>query len=130
MKVRDAGETGIVEVDDIGEILSEGKFKQIDDALKSYGFRKVTLNLSEIDDNDDITIDYDGGSFSYQLPFTINLKKTCEQIENIISHDEEIIRLDNMTISQSGLIEGHDLDDYEIALDTFMEILPKLRRNI
>ena len=31
---------------------------------------------------------------------------------------------------QSGLIEGHDLDDYEIALDTFMEILPKLRRNI
>lgn len=130
VKVRDVGETGIVEVDDIGEILSEGKFKQIDDALKSYGFRKVTLNLSEIDDNDDITIDYDGGSFSYQLPFTINLKKTCEQIENIISHDEEIIRLDNMTISQSGLIEGHDLDDYEIALDTFMEILPKLRRNI
>ena len=130
VKVRDAGETGIVEVDDIGEILSEGKFKQIDDALKSYGFRKVTLNLSQIDDNEYIAIDYAEGSYSYQLPFTINLEDTKKQIENIISHDEEIIRLDNMTISQSGLIEGHDLDDYEIALDTFMEILPKLRRNI
>lgn len=130
VKVRDFGEIGIVEVDDINEILSEDKFKQIDDALKSFGFGKVTLNLSQIDDNDDIIIDLEEGSFSYQLPFTIDIESTKMQMENIISHDEENIRLDNIAIHGNGLIEGHDFDSYETALDTFMEVLQRLRRNI
>jgi uncharacterized protein len=130
VKVRDFGETGIVEVDDIGEILSDDKFKQIDDALKAQGFKKVALNLSQIDDNEDIVIDLVEGRFSYQLPFTINLENTKKQIGNIISYDGERIELDNMTIFENGLIEGHDFDDYDTALDTFMEVLKRLRRNI
>ena len=130
VKVRDLGQTGIVEVDDISEILSDNKFKRINDALKAQGFKKVALNLSQIDDNEHIVIDYGKGSFSYQLPFTINLDNTEKQIENIISHDEEKIELDKITVSENGLIEGRDFDDYETALDAFMGLLPKLRRNI
>lgn len=130
VKVRDLGEIGIVEVDKIDAILSEGKFKQINDALKAYGFGKVCLNLSQIDDNEDINIDYDGGSYSYQLPFTINLEDTEKQIENVISYDGEKIELDKIIIFEDGLIEGHDFDDYENARDAFMDILSKLRRNI
>ena len=130
MKVRDLEELGIIEVDNIDEILSDDKFKQINDALKSQGFKKVALNLSQIDDNEYIAIDYAEGSYSYQLPFTINLEDTKKQIENIISYDEEKIELDNITIFENGLIEGHDFENYDIALDAFMDTLQQLRRNI
>lgn len=130
VKVRDFDEYCIVEVDDVSEILKDDKFKCIDDELKHQGFGKVVLNLSQIDDNERIVIDHGEGSFSYQLPFTINIERTESQIENIISYDGEKIQLDNITIHENGLIEGNDLDNYEIALDTFMDVLPKLRRNV
>ena len=53
-----------------------------------------------------------------------------KQIENIISYDEEKIELDNITIFENGLIEGHDFENYDIALDAFMDTLQQLRRNI
>lgn len=130
VKVRDLGETAIVEVDNINEIFQDNKFNQINDELKKHKFGKVTLNLSQIDDDEYINIDYTDGSFSYKLPFTINLEHTKKQIENIISYDEEKIKLDKITIFENGLIKGHDFENYELALDTFMETLPKLRRNI
>lgn len=130
VKVRDFGEIGIVEVDNVNEILDDNKFIDINDELKKQGFLKVALNLSQIDDNGYINIDYDGESFSYQLPFSINLDETKKQIENIIFDDEDKIELDKITIFKNGLIKGHDFNNYELALNTFMEILPKLRRNI
>jgi uncharacterized protein len=130
VKVRDFGKLGIVEVDKIDEILSEDKFKRINDALKAYGFEKVCLNLSQIDDNDDIIIDYGEGCYSYQLPFTINLEDTEKQMENVISYDEEKIELDKSIIFEDGLIEGHDFENYEDARDAFMDILTKIRRDI
>ena len=130
VKVRDNGKFGIVEVDNLNEVLSNNKYNQINDELKRQGFRKVALNLSPIDDDEFISINYSKGSFSYQLPFTINLENTREQLDEIKSETSEKIRLEKITIHESGLIEGHDLKNHETALDTFMEILPKLRRNI
>ena len=130
VKVRDFGETGIVEVDKIDEILSQDKFKQINDTLKAQGFEKVCLNLSPIDDNEYITIDYAEGSFSYSLPFSIDIESTKNQMENIISYDEEKIKLYNITVHEDGLIEGHDLEDHDKALDCFMDTLQKIRRKI
>ncbi len=130
VKVRDLGEIGIVEVDKISEILSEDKFKQINDELKHQGFDKVVLNLSQIDDNEYLSIDYENETFSYQLPFTINIENTKKQLTEINSESGEKICLDNITIHENGLIEGHGLETYDVALDALMEILPKLRRNI
>ena len=130
VKVRDLGDIGIVEVDEIKEILREDKFKQIDDELKAKGFNKVVLNLSQIDDNEYIRIDYENESFSYQLPFTINLENTKKQLTEIDYESSEKIQSGKITIFESGLIKGNDLETYDIALDSFMEILPKLRRNI
>lgn len=131
VKVRDLGDSCICEVDKINEILTDDKFKQINDELKGRGFKKVTLNLSQIDDNEYISIDYNEGSFSFQLPFTLNIEKTKKQLENSIKSESlEKIEHDNMTIFENGLITGTDYETYEDALDAFMEILPKLRRNI
>ena len=131
VKVRDNGEVGIIEVDNIGEILRDGKYNEINDALKGQGFRKVALNLSQIDDNEDIVLDYEMGSFSYRLPFTINLENTMSEIKSkIINETKNKIELENIAISQNGLVEGNDFKTYEDALNAFMNILPKLRRNI
>ena len=130
VKVRDFGEVGIVEVDSINELLSEDKFINIDNELKSKGFKKVALNLSQIDDDEYIDIDYHEGSFSYQLPFTIDLENTKKQLDNVIFENEEKIEVEKMEIFESGAIKGHDLESHETALDTFMEILQKIRRNV
>ena len=130
VKVRDLGELGIIEVDNINELLNEDKFININDELKSKGFKKVALNLSQIDDDEYIEINYSQDSFSYQLPFTINLENTKKQLKEIIFSSEEKIEVENIEIFENGLIKGHDLESYELALNTFMEILPKLRRNI
>ncbi len=130
VKVRDFGELGIIEVDNIDEIFYEDAYIHIDANLKCQGFEKLALNLTEIDDNEYIEMTPDGNSFSYQLPYTINLEDTKKQLENIIFEDAEKIRLENMEIFENGFVRCHDLETYEIALDEFMEILPKLRRNI
>lgn len=131
VKVRDFDSYCIVEVDNLNEIIKDDKFKRINDELKAIGFEKVALNLSQIDDDEYIIIDYDDCSFSYQLPFTVNMENTKSHLEDeIITHDEKKIELKDLTIYANGLINGNNCETYEDALDAFMEILPKLRRNI
>ena len=129
VKVRDFGRYCMVEVDSIDEIVKDNRFNSINDELKRQGFEKVTLNLSQIDDDEFISIDYENGSFSYRLPFTVNIKNTKSQLESISSSKEKI-QLEHMTIFENGLIKGKDFETYEDALDAFMEILPKIRRRV
>ena len=131
VKVRDLNPNCIVEVDDINKLIQHNKYIQINDQLKRQGFKKVALNLSPIDDNDDVTIDYMEGSFSHKLPYTINLKNTKKQIKTHITNETtDKIEINNITIYENGLIKGYDFNNYDEAIDTFMEILPMLRRNI
>lgn len=130
-KVRALDGIGIIEVDDINEIIQEDKYKQINDELKGQGFNKVALNLAQIDDNEYIKLDYNDDSFSYQLPFAINIEDTLKEVtSDVISKSSEKIELENITIFKTGLIKGHDLESYEIALNIFMETLTKIRREI
>ena len=130
VKVRDLGQLAIVEVDDIDELLSKDKFININDELKSKGFEKVALNLSQIDDDEYIDIDYSNDSFSYQLPFTINLENTKKQIEETVFETPRKIEVENLEIFENGLIKGHNFESHEHALNRFIEILPKIRRNV
>ena len=130
VKVRYFEEIGICEVDDINEITSDNKFKQINDEIKHQGFKKIALNLSPIQDNDMITLDYAEGRFAYQLPYTINLEKTKSVLESVDEITESELKIDNITISRNGLIKGKNFKNYESALDKFMETLSKIRRNI
>ncbi|MBQ2636966.1 MAG: 7-cyano-7-deazaguanine synthase [Methanobrevibacter sp.] len=131
VKVRDLEKYSIVEVDNLDEILKDNKFKLINYEFKKQGFKNIALNLSELDDDEFIPIDYKDNSFSYQLPYTINIENTMLQLESeIISHSKENITVENIEISENGLVKGSNFETYEDALDAFMEILPKLRRNI
>lgn len=130
VKVRDLRELALLEVDDVNKVIAGDKFNDINDALKGHGFKKVALNLTSIDDDEYIKLDYNDGSFSYQLPFGINLENTKKQLTDIINENEEKIELENITIHKGGLIEGHDLKSYDEALNRFMDALSKLRREV
>ena len=103
----------------------------IKDKLKSIGFKKVALNLSEIDDDENITIDYSKGAFEYQLPYTIDIENTKNQLKDkSISSDSKKILIENQEIHENGLIKGSNFKSKEECLDKFMELLPDIRRNV
>lgn len=131
VKVRNNNGLALCEVDDLNKILNENTLKQIKDKLKSIGFKKVALNLSEIDDNENITIDYSKGAFEYQLPYTIDIENTKNQLKDkAISSDSKKILIENQEIHENGLIKGSDFKSKEECLDKFMELLPDIRRNV
>ena len=131
VKVRDLGKFGICEVDNIDELITKPKFNEINDGLKSIGFRKVALNLSPIDDDEYIAIDYNEGSFEYQLPFSINIENSKKILNDEIKFsNKNKIKIPNITIYENGLIKGNNFKNYDDALYAFMDTLPKLRRNI
>lgn len=131
VKVRDLGKYAIVEVDNLDELLKDERYIKINEELTKSGFKRIAVNLSELDDDEFIQIEYENNSFSYQLPFTINLENTKKNLKNeIVSESSEKLELEKITILQNGLIKGHDLKTYELALNMFMDVLPKLRRNI
>ena len=103
----------------------------IKDKLKSIGFKKVALNLSEIDDDESITIDYSKGAFEYQLPYTIDIENTKNQLKDkSISSDSKKILIENQEIHENGLIKGSNFKSKEECLDKFMELLQDIRRNV
>ena len=86
----------------------------IKDKLKSIGFKKVALNLSEIDDDENITIDYSKGAFEYQLPYTIDIENTKNQLKDkSISSDSKKILIENQEIHENGLIKGSNFKSKE-----------------
>ena len=94
-------------------------------------FKKVALNLSEIDDDESITIDYSKGAFEYQLPYTIDIENTKNQLKDkSISSDSKKILIENQEIHENGLIKGSNFKSKEECLDKFMELLPDIRRNV
>ena len=131
VKVRNNNGLALCEVDDLNKILNENTLKQIKDKLKSIGFKKVALNLSEIDDDENITIDYSKGAFEYQLPYTIDIENTKNQLKDkSISSDSKKILIENQEIYENGLIKGSNFKSKEECLDKFMELLPDIRRNV
>ncbi len=117
VKVREKYPKCIVEVDNIAELCKDNNIKSINSQLKSNGYEEVLLKLEEIQDNDEIVIDYSQNQFEYQLPYEINM-------------EESRIDSKNIKITEKGLVTGINLNSYNEAITEFMNILPKIRRKI
>ena len=131
VKVRDFNELSVCELDSFSKIMNDKSLNEINDQLKLLGYKKVCLNLSPLDDDEDIKLDYENNAFQYQLPFSINIENTKNQLEkNIILKNPEKIQLEKIVINKNGLIEGNNFKNYTEALTEFMDILTKIRRNI
>ncbi len=131
VKVRDLDDICICEVNNLNGIFKDNKYSIINNELKKQGFKKVAVNLAQLDDDEYIVINYDNNSFSYNLPYTINLKNTKKILKDeIVSESKDKIKLKNIIINENGLITGNNFITYDDALYAFMDTLPKLRRNI
>ena len=131
VKVRDFNEISVCEVNDYSKLMNENSFNEIDNQVKTIGYKKVCLNLSALDDDEDITLDYENDQFQYQLPYTINIENTKNELtKETCSENSEKIELEKITINKNGLIEGHNFKNYGEALFEFMAILPQIRRNV
>ena len=131
VKVRNNNGLALCEVDNLNKISNENTLKEINAKLKLIGFKKVALNLSKIDDDESIAVDYSEGSFEYQLPYTINIENTKNQLKDkVISSDSKKIAVKNQIIYENGLIKGNNFQSEEECLNKFMELLPDIRRNV
>ncbi|MDO5848222.1 MAG: ATP-binding protein [Methanobrevibacter sp.] len=117
VKVRENSSTATVEVDSIENLIDNDKLGLITTYLKGKGYEKVLLNLTEIESDEDIHIEFSNNEFSYMLPYGIDLEKTFIDDENI-------------DVYENGLIVGRNFESYDSALNSFMDILPMIRRQI
>jgi uncharacterized protein len=58
------------------------------------------------------------------------LKIQKKQIEETVFETPRKIEVENLEIFENGLIKGHNFESHEHALNRFIEILPKIRRNV
>ena len=116
-KVREFESMHIVEVDNFEDILNENTLKSIYEKLKEAGCKKVCLNISKIDDDEEIILDYKNNNFIYKLPYNIDMDKT--KIKN-----------EKINVKEDGMIIGNGFNSYEEALEEFMNILPAIRRTV
>ncbi|WP_409199790.1 TIGR00268 family protein [Methanobrevibacter sp. DSM 116169] len=123
VKVRLKNKLAICEVDNFTYFLDKNVRNKIIDYLNSLGFQKVYLNLREIQDNEKIFIDCfeDGNyySFTYHLPYEINLNETLKILKN-----------NKIVISENGEITGRKFKSKKEAKEVFLSVLPLLRRKI
>ena len=117
VKVRSLPSMHLIEVDDFNDILDENKLNSIYDQLKELGCNKVCLNITKIDDDEEIILDYENNGFVYKLPYEIDLEKT--ELAN-----------KRIEIKSDGTVIGKDFNSYNEALEEFMEVLPTIRRTV
>lgn len=145
VKVRDKGDdVAEIEIDDLNSILDLSKINLIINELKAVNFKKVLLNIDYEKVEKDLVVykpckDVEGKVMvENQLPYTINLENTCPQLEclgNVKYSDKiNVAMLNykdmNISIFGNGKIVIRQADNVDDAKDTFIKVLPLIRRNL
>jgi uncharacterized protein len=145
VRVRDQEDMAILEVENIEKLLNLGVLNHLESELKAVGFKRVTLDISGHGDTKRELVVYkpckDEANkimFETELPYTINIKQTCSELEKIgsvkCSVEMGIAMLEsggrNVTVFKTGKIVARKVADQEDAELLLIEVLPKIRRNI
>jgi pyridinium-3,5-biscarboxylic acid mononucleotide sulfurtransferase len=145
IRVRDQDGVALIELGNIDKILNTGILNHIDSELKAVGFKRVTLDIGGYGDSKKDIVVYKPCKdekhkimFETELPYTINIERTCEQLENLgivkCSVDMGIAMLEiekrNITIFKTGKIVARRVVDKDDAENLLVKVLPSIRRNI
>ncbi|ADZ10448.1 Conserved hypothetical protein CHP00268 [Methanobacterium lacus] len=145
VRVRDQEDMAILEVENIEKLLNLGVLNHLDSELKAVGFKRVTLDISGHGDTKKELVVYkpckDEANkimFETELPYSINIKQTCAELETIgtvkCSVEMGIAMLEsdgrNVTVFKNGKLVARKVADQEDAEQLLIEVLPKIRRNI
>ena len=145
VKVRDRGEdVAEIEIDSLDSIMNLSKINLITNELKSVNFKKILLNIDYEKVEKELVVykpckDVEGKVMvEKQLPYNINLKKTffeLKQLGNARYSDKinvAMLNYENMNISifGNGKIVIRQADDINEAKNTFIKLLPLIRREL
>jgi len=145
VRVRDQEDMAILEVDNLEKLLNLGVLNHLDSELKAVGFKRVTLDIDGHDNSKKELVVYkpckDEANkimFETELPYSINIKQTCSELEKIgtvkCSVEMGIAMLEsdgrNVTVFKNGKLVARKVVDQEDAEQLLVQVLPRIRRNI
>ncbi|MBM4241407.1 MAG: ATP-dependent sacrificial sulfur transferase LarE [Euryarchaeota archaeon] len=145
VRVRDDKDIARIEVGDLKKVLNKGTLDHIDSELKAVGFKRVTLDIGGYaDQKKDLVIykpckdEQDKIMFETELPYEINIKDTCEELQKLgdvkCSEKMGIVMLEisnrNVTIFKTGKIVARRVIDKNDAQELLIDVLPHIRRII
>ncbi|MBI5681449.1 MAG: ATP-dependent sacrificial sulfur transferase LarE [Methanobacterium sp.] len=145
VRVRDENGIARIEVDDVAKLLNMGVLNHINSELKAVGFRRVALDITGYGEPEKDLVIYkpckDEANkimFETELPYEVDIKNTCIQLENLGSpkcSDEmglTMLEVDgkNVTIFRSGKVVARRVRDKEDAEALLIEVLPLIRRKL
>ncbi|MDR2829903.1 MAG: 7-cyano-7-deazaguanine synthase [Methanobrevibacter sp.] len=134
----------LIELVNIEPILSKSKLNHICDELKAVKFRKVALNLEpQVKEKKELIYkpckdEANKLMFENDLPYKIDIKKTCAELKNIgevkCSHEMGVVMLDidgrNLTLFEKGKIVARKINDKEDVHNLLIKVLPLIRPKI
>jgi pyridinium-3,5-biscarboxylic acid mononucleotide sulfurtransferase len=145
LRVRDQDGVALIEVENIEKMLNKGVLSHLDSELKAVGFKRVTIDIGTLGDSKKDIVVYKPCKdekhkimFETELPYTINMAETCEELKKLgevkCSIEMGIAMLEvegkNVTIFKAGKIVARRVRDKEDAENLLIQVLPSLRRNI
>lgn len=143
VRVRDDNDIARIEVGNIDKLLNRTSINHINSELKAVGFKRVALDISGYGDEEKELVIYTPCKdeknkimFETELPYQIDIKKTCLELEKLgsikCSEEMGIVMLEiegrNVTIFRAGKIVARRVIDKEDAEDLLIRVLPRIRR--
>ena len=130
IRVRFDDYTATISVDYPLELLDETLITELRDTLQDYGFKKILLDITGYEKTKlEASVDTEG-NYYYQLPYTIDLEKTREKINNnnklnkSLNYDKKLV-YDNITIQENGKISMPPTEDF---VNKFYNIISSVER--
>ncbi|HML04787.1 MAG TPA: TIGR00268 family protein, partial [Methanobacterium sp.] len=145
VRVRDFDDVARIEVGNISKLLSMGILNHISSELKAVGFKHVTLDIEGYGkEKKDLVVykpckdEENKIMFETELPYEIDIKKTCVELEKLgspkCSEEMGIAMLEtegrNVTVFKNGKVVARRVVDKEDAEILLTEVLPLIRRKL
>ncbi len=145
VRVRDYDDVARIEVGNISKLLNMGVLNHISSELKAVGFKRVTLDIGGYgEEKKDLVVykpckdEENKIMFETELPYEIDIKKTCAELEILgspkCSEEMGIAMLEtkgkNITVFKGGKIVARRVIDKEDAKNLLTLVLPLIRRKL
>ncbi len=130
IRVRVDNNNATISVDEPLEILDKKLITSLRDKLQELGFSKVFLDISGYEKTELVASIDENGDYYYQLPYTINLEKTEENLiqrdylTGIIKKDENL-HYNDIIIRENGKISMNPTENF---VEKFYQILGCIKR--
>lgn len=133
IRLRTDNKTAIISVDNPYEILDKKLLNTLEKKLKRFGFKKIYLDITGYEKTTLKYLTDKENNYYYQLPYTIDINMTADNLEKsrefneTINKEDERISYSNIIINKNGKITINDEKNFN---ETLYDILPFIQRKL